>query len=124
MNKERFLTQVGEIGKTKERFDINKLTTMDYTLKGNKKVYKESLEAGMFNMAKLHILHEQLVEDDSESDWYSISGDMINHFMLTHPKLKFAWEDMCADERWNFVEAIHYGIESHHRSEIYDQHRK
>lgn len=119
MNKERFLKQVGEIGK--QPIDVNKLTEMKHTLKGNKKAYKESIEAGMFDFTEFANIHKELIK--TESDWYHLSGDMINHFMLTHPKLKLGWEDMCADERWNFVEAIHYGIESHHRSEIYDQHR-
>ncbi len=121
MNKDKILEKIQSIGKPRE--PIHKLTEMKCTLIGNKKVYKESREAGMLDFTKFSDIHEELIEAGAY-DWYDISGDMINHFMLTHPKLNFAWKDMNADERWNFVEAIHYGIESHHRSEIYDQHRK
>ena len=114
MNKDKFLEQIGEIGK--QPINVNKLTEMKHTLVGNKKAYKESREAGMLNFREFSDIHKQLIKDGA-SDWYDISGDMINHFMLTHPKLKFAWEDISADERWNFAEAIHYGIESHHRSD-------
>ena len=118
MNKDKILEKIQSIGKPKE--PINKLTEMKCTLIGNKKEYKESREAGMLDFQDFDGMYKQLLEEGAY-DMYDISGDMINHFMLTHPKLKFAWEDMNADERWNFVEAIHYGIESLHRADIHAQ---
>ena len=121
MNKDKILERIQSIGKSRE--PINKLTEMKLSSKGHYKALCESYKNGMLDFTKFSDIHTQLL-DEGAYDWYDISGDMINHFMLTHPKLKFGWEDMTAHERWNFVEAIHYGIESLHREDIHAQYRE
>ncbi len=109
MNKDRILKNIQSIGKPKQ--NINKLTDMKCSSKGNYKALCESYKNGMMEFDKFDELYDQITEE--EYDGYYIAADMINHFMLTHPKLKSEWNLMSADERWNFVEAIHYGIESY-----------
>jgi len=64
----------------------------------------------MMNFNLFSDMHDELISH--EPDGYYIAGDMINEFMLTHPHLKHSWKNMTADERWIFVEAMHYGIET------------
>jgi len=119
MNKDRILEKIQAIGKPRK--PIHKLTEMKGTR--NKNQYKESCADGMLDFQEFDEIYKQLIEEGAY-DWYDISGDMINHFILTHPRLKFAWKDMSIDERWNFVEAIHYGIEYFHRADIHAQYEK
>ncbi len=111
MNNEETLKKIAGIGKDKQ--PINKLTKMKCSSKGNYKALCESYKNGMMEFDKFDELYDQITEE--EDDGYYIAADMINHFMLTHPKLKSGWNLMSADERWNFVEAIHYGIEGYIR---------
>lgn len=89
-----------------KNMSIDKLTDMDYTLKGNKESLDRLYKDGMQDFS----VYTELTKED-DWDGYHVSGDMINHFMLTHPKLKDGCEQMSADERWIFTEAMFYGIE-------------
>ena len=88
---------------------IKKLTDKEHSFIGSNKAYKESLDAGMIDFNQFDMLFSEYVKD--EHDYFGIAGNMINHFMLSHPNLKSAWSSMTTDERWIFVTAIHNGIE-------------
>jgi len=87
-----------------------KLSEMDCSVDGNKQAITQLYDDGMFNLSEFGNLYKELTKD--EWDGYQVAGDMINQFMLTHPKLKDGWSQMSADERWIYTEAMHYGIES------------
>jgi hypothetical protein len=82
---------------------------MKYSLKGNNNACKKLYRQGMMKPEKVNELFKEYNSD--ELDAYHLCGDLINSYMLKHPYFQKSWLKMSADERWIYVEMIHYGIE-------------
>ena len=104
-----------------------RLTEENYTLAGNHESFARMVdEEGMMGPHEHAEMFDEFVaaenakwpNDKNNWDAYHMSGDMINAFMLTHPKLKEAWATMTGDEKWITVEVLHYGIESFLKHEL------
>ena len=107
-----------------------RLTEENCSIEGNTAANKKLLEAGMLPWGDIDTMFDEFHAAEAASsnnfkegcwDDYNMAGDMINVIMSMHPKLKEAWNEMSADEKWLFVEAIHYGVDSKIRREVFDK---
>jgi hypothetical protein len=100
-----------------------RLTEMKCSAENNEEYYKILVNDGMMDFDDFDGLYNQMNDlgDGENQDPYFLTGDMINAFMLTHPVLKDGWNNMTADERWIFTEAIYYGIGQFVNGPLYNE---
>jgi hypothetical protein len=67
-----------------------------------------SVKAFFHSVDKRH--QALLKESDHYTDFYFMEGELLNQFISIFPHMKDAWDKLTIDEKWLFVEGVHYAI--------------
>ncbi len=53
---------------------------------------------------------ELLATDEAFDDGYAMEGELVNQFVSAFPIMRDAWNKLTADQKWVFIQGIHFGI--------------
>jgi len=109
------------------KFPYPQLLGTNYTSKGNDRAFREMpAVVQMFQgqsepftgnredytgKGELDLIFEHMISEDSQIDPFELYGEMTNQFIQAFPEMKDAWASLSPDQRWLFIQGLHYGIE-------------
>ena len=111
------------------------LLDADYSLEGNNKAFNDmpnvvqmlqgqtqSQSNPNVNIAsikgELDHMFEDMVTDNPDIDGYYLYGELVNQFIQAFPEMKDAWGKLSTDQKWIFIEGLHYGCGTNVRSHM------
>lgn len=62
------------------------------------------------NEAGFDKIFKTITTSMDENNGYYIEGEMINQFIQAFPEMKMAWKNLSTEQKWIFMEGLHYGI--------------